>query len=55
MNNKIIVVTGEAQGIGRKIVLYFISENWKSVIWKIDSEAGEELTREINHSIDSHY
>ncbi len=50
MSNKVIVVTGGAQGIGRKIALHFLNENWKSVIWEIDSEAGEELAQELNHS-----
>jgi NAD(P)-dependent dehydrogenase (short-subunit alcohol dehydrogenase family) len=50
MNNKVIIVTGGAQGIGRKIALRFLNESWKSVIWEIDSEAGEELARELNYS-----
>lgn len=49
-NNKVIVVTGGAQGIGRKIALHFLNDNWKSVIWEIDREAGEELAGGLNHS-----
>lgn len=48
--NKVIVVTGGAQGIGRKIVLHFMQKNWKSVVWEVDKEAGEELARDLNTS-----
>jgi NAD(P)-dependent dehydrogenase (short-subunit alcohol dehydrogenase family) len=49
MNNKVIVVTGGAKGIGRKIVLHFLREGWKSVIWEIDYQAGDELATVLNH------
>lgn len=49
MNNRVIVITGGAQGIGRKIAIYFLKEKWKSVIWEIDNEAGEELARDLDH------
>jgi len=50
MNRKVIVITGGAQGIGRKIALHFLKSNWKSVIWEIDNEAGEELARNLKPS-----
>ena len=50
MNRKVIVITGGAQGIGKKIALHFLNFNWKSVIWEIDSEAGEELATELKPS-----
>lgn len=50
MNRKVIVITGGAQGIGRKIALHFLKLNWKSAIWEIDNEAGEELAKELNPS-----
>jgi NAD(P)-dependent dehydrogenase (short-subunit alcohol dehydrogenase family) len=50
MNNKTIVITGGGQGIGRIIALHFLNNNWNSVIWEFDKEAGEELTRELNNS-----
>ena len=49
MNNMVIVVTGGAQGIGRKIATHFLAEKWKSVIWEIDSEAGDELANDLNN------
>jgi len=49
MNNKVIVVTGGAQGIGRKIIKYFLTKKWKSVIWEIDSKAGVALANDLNH------
>jgi len=50
MKNMVIVVTGGAHGIGRKIAEHFLTEKWKSVIWEIDNEAGEELARELKHT-----
>src|SRR5665648_30853 len=49
MNNMVIVVTGGAQGIGRKIAKHFLTKKWKSVIWEIDSKAGVELAKDLNH------
>ena len=49
MKQKVIVVTGGAQGIGRKIVLHFLKRNWISVIWEIDTEASNELESELDH------
>ncbi|NEW83687.1 MAG: SDR family oxidoreductase [Mariniphaga sp.] len=49
MNNLVIVVTGGAQGIGRKIATHFLTEKWKSVIWEIDRKAGDELANDLNH------
>ena len=49
MKNKVIVVTGGAQGIGRKIIFHFLENNWKSAIWEFDREAGDKLVKELNH------
>src|SRR5665647_3303391 len=49
MNNMVIVVTGGAQGIGRKIAQHFLAAKWKSVIWEIDNKAGVELAKDLNH------
>jgi len=49
MHNMVIVVTGGAHGIGRKIAKHFLTEKWKSVIWDIDSKAGVEFANELNH------
>lgn len=50
MNNKVIVVTGGGQGIGKEIVMHFLKEKWKSVIWESNKIIGEELIRDLNHS-----
>jgi len=50
MKYKVIVVTGGGHGIGKEIVMHFLKENWKSVIWESNKIVGEELVRNINHS-----
>lgn len=42
-NDKVVVVTGGAQGIGRGMVDYFLEVGWRVAALDIDGEAGEEL------------
>ena len=48
MIEKVIIVTGGAKGIGRKIVLYFLKMHWKCVIWERDTKAISDMEREFN-------
>ena len=48
MEQKVIVITGGAQGIGRGIAGKFLSEGWKVVIWEVDDEAGKEMMKQLN-------
>jgi len=48
MKQKVVVVTGGAQGIGRGIVEKFLKEGWKVVIWEVDDEAGREMKEQLN-------
>lgn len=50
MINRVIIITGGGQGIGRKIAIHFLKENWQCAIWEVDKEAGEELAKELNNS-----
>lgn len=49
MINRVIIITGGGQGIGRKIAKHFLKENWQCAIWEVDKEAGEELAKELNN------
>lgn len=48
MIEKVIVVTGGAKGIGRKIVLHFSKMHWKCAIWESDTKAISDMEREFN-------
>ncbi|GET26784.1 SDR family oxidoreductase [Prolixibacter sp. NT017] len=48
MKQKVVVVTGGAQGIGRGIAEKFLKEGWKVVIWEVDGEAGREMKEQLN-------
>jgi len=48
--NRIILVTGGAQGIGRAIVEYFLNRNALVAIADCDQEAGEELVAALDCS-----
>ena len=45
MNNKIAIVTGGAQGIGRAIVDHFLKQGWRVAAWDKDGEAVDDLAR----------
>ena len=46
--DKVVVVTGGANGIGRSVVEQFANEGARVVIWDLVDEAGEKLAEEIN-------
>lgn len=48
MKQKVVVVTGGAQGIGRGIVEKFLKEGWKVIIWEVDDEGGHEIKEQLN-------
>ena len=47
LNNKIAVITGGSNGIGKATALKFLSEGGKVIIWDIVKEKGEELEKEL--------
>lgn len=47
LKNKVAVITGGSNGIGKATVLKFIEEGAKVVIWDITKEAGEALEKEL--------
>jgi NAD(P)-dependent dehydrogenase (short-subunit alcohol dehydrogenase family) len=46
LNDKVIVVTGGGQGIGKGIALRLLQEGARVIIAELDAEAGEETARE---------
>ena len=47
-NDKVVVVTGGANGIGRSVAKQFAKEGARIAIWDVADEAGENLAAEIN-------
>ncbi|MEO8934627.1 MAG: 3-oxoacyl-[acyl-carrier-protein] reductase [Xanthomarina sp.] len=47
LKNKVSVITGGSNGIGKATVLKFIAEGAKVIIWDIIKEKGEELEKEL--------
>lgn len=48
LKNKIAVITGGSQGIGRATVEKFVNEGCKVAIWDIDEVSGETLSNDFN-------
>ena len=46
--DKVVVVTGGANGIGRSVAEQFAKDGARVAIWDLADEAGEKLAREIN-------
>ena len=46
LNNKIVIVTGGAKGIGKATIKRFLEEGAKVVCWDIDTAAGTQLLNE---------
>jgi len=51
-NDKVAVVTGGANGIGRSVAEQFAKEGARVAIWDLADEVGEKLASEINHRND---
>src|SRR5687768_1700656 len=49
--NRTVVVTGGASGIGRACVERFVAEGAKVAIWDFDANAAAELTAELGASV----
>ena len=48
LNNKVVIITGGAQGIGESIVEQFIIQNSKVAFLDINENAGKNLVEKIN-------
>ena len=51
LKNKVVIITGGAQGIGESIVEQFIKQESKVAFLDIDEKAAENLINKINRSI----
>ena len=49
LKDKVVLITGGAQGIGESIVEQFITQNSKVAFLDIDEKAGKNLVEKINH------
>ena len=52
IQDRVIIVTGGAQGIGKGITARFLNAGWRVVIADIDADAGEECLLEYEHMED---
>lgn len=50
-NNKVIVITGGASGIGRATAIKFAEKRYKVVVADINEEMGQDILNEINSGI----
>lgn len=48
LKDKVVLITGGAQGIGESIVEQFITQNSKVAFLDIDEKAGKNLVEKIN-------
>ena len=48
LENKIVIITGAASGIGKEIAMLFVKEGAKVVVADVNEKAGEELVARIN-------
>ncbi|MEO1256945.1 MAG: SDR family NAD(P)-dependent oxidoreductase, partial [Bacteroidota bacterium] len=52
LENKIAIVTGGSNGIGKATSLKFANEGATAIIWDLNEESGNKLANEINGSFE---